>query len=163
MSVDGARKQEERDSFGGPGADSVQSARDDDDRKRRTTPTPDAGGDMESAVAASSNSKDYIDPRADMPKESTRTRVDHSLVDSLKHVPTSEQQPSGLRRSSRSPPMDLNQALVAGDGFGSGGLDRPLNVTDALSYLDAVKTKFDDQPDVYNHFLDIMKEFKNEQ
>ena len=42
-------------------------------------------------------------------------------------------------------------------------LDRPLNVTDALSYLDAVKVQFSDQPDVYNHFLDIMKEFKNEQ
>ncbi|PFH48078.1 hypothetical protein AMATHDRAFT_150621 [Amanita thiersii Skay4041] len=40
--------------------------------------------------------------------------------------------------------------------------DRPLNVTDALSYLDAVKMQFHDQPDVYNHFLDIMKEFKNE-
>jgi histone deacetylase complex regulatory component SIN3 len=41
-------------------------------------------------------------------------------------------------------------------------LDRPLNVTDALSYLDAVKTKFQDQPNVYNHFLDIMKEFKSQ-
>ncbi|KAF5380136.1 hypothetical protein D9615_006181 [Tricholomella constricta] len=41
-------------------------------------------------------------------------------------------------------------------------LDRPLNVTDALSYLDAVKVQFSDQPNVYNHFLDIMKEFKNE-
>ncbi len=42
-------------------------------------------------------------------------------------------------------------------------LDRPLNVTDALAYLDAVKLHFKDQLDVYNHFLDIMKEFKNEQ
>ncbi|KAJ7127188.1 hypothetical protein C8R44DRAFT_733814 [Mycena epipterygia] len=41
-------------------------------------------------------------------------------------------------------------------------LDRPLNVTDALSYLDAVKNKFHDQPNVYNHFLDIMKEFKSQ-
>lgn len=41
-------------------------------------------------------------------------------------------------------------------------LDRPLNVADALSYLDAVKAQFHDQPDVYNRFLDIMKEFKNE-
>lgn len=39
---------------------------------------------------------------------------------------------------------------------------RALNVTDALSYLDAVKAQFHDQPDVYNFFLDIMKEFKNE-
>ncbi|EMD41871.1 hypothetical protein CERSUDRAFT_42152 [Gelatoporia subvermispora B] len=40
--------------------------------------------------------------------------------------------------------------------------DRPLNVTDALSYLDAVKVQFQDKPDVYNHFLDIMKDFKSQ-
>ena len=39
---------------------------------------------------------------------------------------------------------------------------RPLNVTDALSYLDAVKTQFTEQPDVYNNFLDIMKDFKSQ-
>ena len=39
---------------------------------------------------------------------------------------------------------------------------RPLNVTDALSYLDAVKTQFMEQPDVYNNFLDIMKDFKSQ-
>ena len=39
--------------------------------------------------------------------------------------------------------------------------DRPLNVSDALGYLDAVKLQFQDKPDVYNHFLDIMKDFKS--
>ncbi|CAO3666625.1 unnamed protein product [Rhizopus stolonifer] len=39
---------------------------------------------------------------------------------------------------------------------------RPLNVKDALSYLDQVKVKFSDQPEVYNRFLDIMKEFKSQ-
>jgi paired amphipathic helix protein Sin3a len=32
---------------------------------------------------------------------------------------------------------------------------------DALSYLDQVKLQFNDQPNVYNRFLDIMKEFKS--
>jgi len=41
-------------------------------------------------------------------------------------------------------------------------LSRPLNVTDALTYLDAVKVQFQDKPDVYNNFLDIMKDFKSE-
>lgn len=41
------------------------------------------------------------------------------------------------------------------------GDGRQLNVTDALSYLDAVKLQFHDNPDVYNNFLDIMKEFKS--
>lgn len=39
---------------------------------------------------------------------------------------------------------------------------RPLNVTDALSYLDAVKNQFSENPDVYNNFLDIMKDFKSQ-
>ncbi|KAF8204474.1 hypothetical protein K438DRAFT_1905542 [Mycena galopus ATCC 62051] len=39
---------------------------------------------------------------------------------------------------------------------------RPLNVTDALSYLDAVKNQFQNQPEVYNRFLDIMKDFKSQ-
>jgi paired amphipathic helix protein Sin3a len=39
---------------------------------------------------------------------------------------------------------------------------RPVNVKDALAYLDDVKIQFIDQPDVYNRFLDIMKEFKTQ-
>ena len=37
-----------------------------------------------------------------------------------------------------------------------------LRVQDALGYLDQVKSKFQDQPFVYNQFLDIMKEFKSQ-
>ncbi|XP_063699111.1 paired amphipathic helix protein Sin3a isoform X2 [Culicoides brevitarsis] len=37
-----------------------------------------------------------------------------------------------------------------------------LKVEDALSYLDEVKFKFGNQPQVYNDFLDIMKEFKSQ-
>ncbi|KAI0688140.1 hypothetical protein BC835DRAFT_1285352 [Cytidiella melzeri] len=43
-----------------------------------------------------------------------------------------------------------------------GGDKPPLNVADALGYLDAVKVQFSDKPDVYNHFLDIMKDFKGQ-
>ncbi|ORX34170.1 hypothetical protein BD324DRAFT_636920 [Kockovaella imperatae] len=39
---------------------------------------------------------------------------------------------------------------------------RPLNVRDALSYLDQVKMRFVEQPEVYNRFLDVMKEFKGQ-
>lgn len=39
---------------------------------------------------------------------------------------------------------------------------RPLNVADALTYLDDVKNQFQDHPDVYNRFLDIMKDFKSQ-
>ncbi|KAG9013164.1 Transcriptional regulatory protein sin3 [Tulasnella sp. JGI-2019a] len=39
---------------------------------------------------------------------------------------------------------------------------RPLNVKDALSYLEMVKVKFQDKAEVYNQFLDIMKDFKSQ-
>lgn len=39
---------------------------------------------------------------------------------------------------------------------------RPLNVKDALTYLDQVKIQFYNQADVYNNFLDIMKDFKSQ-
>lgn len=39
---------------------------------------------------------------------------------------------------------------------GSAAAMRPLNVKDALSYLDQVKLSFEKEPDVYNRFLDIM-------
>lgn len=42
-------------------------------------------------------------------------------------------------------------------------MSRPLNVTDALSYLDDVKHQFAEKPEVYNRFLDIMKDFKSQQ
>ncbi|CDF40038.1 unnamed protein product [Chondrus crispus] len=35
-----------------------------------------------------------------------------------------------------------------------------LKVEDALAYLEQVKQEFNSHPDVYDHFLDIMKEFK---
>jgi paired amphipathic helix protein Sin3a len=37
-----------------------------------------------------------------------------------------------------------------------------LATQDALSYLDQVKVQFHEQPDVYNKFLDIMKDFKSQ-
>ncbi|KAK7032931.1 histone deacetylase complex, SIN3 component [Favolaschia claudopus] len=63
--------------------------------------------------------------------------------------------------ASASPTIDITPASFSGSQ-NTTPLDRPLNVTDALSYLDAVKHKFHDQPNVYNHFLDIMKEFKSQ-
>ncbi|KAG8790675.1 Transcriptional regulatory protein sin3 [Ceratobasidium sp. 428] len=38
----------------------------------------------------------------------------------------------------------------------------PLNVKDTLSYLEMVKIEFQDTPDLYNDFLDIMKDFKSQ-
>ena len=53
------------------------------------------------------------------------------------------------------------QAAAAADAAGAGQPSyHRLKVEDALSYLDQVKSKFQNNPEVYNDFLDIMKEFK---
>lgn len=39
---------------------------------------------------------------------------------------------------------------------------KQLNVKDALYYLEQVKLQFQDRTDVYNNFLDIMKDFKSQ-
>ena len=52
-------------------------------------------------------------------------------------------------------------AATAAAAAGNANFQR-LKVEDALSYLDQVKFKFGNQPQVYNDFLDIMKEFKSQ-
>lgn len=39
---------------------------------------------------------------------------------------------------------------------------RPLSVRDAINYLDAIKDQNQDKPEVYNQFLDIIKDFRSE-
>ena len=57
--------------------------------------------------------------------------------------------------SQPSQPQPPNQQ-AQGQGHGQ----QPI-LNDALSYLDQVKVQFADHPDVYNKFLDIMKDFKS--
>jgi len=52
------------------------------------------------------------------------------------------------------------QQQQMGQAQGQGQGQQPI-LNDALSYLDQVKVQFADHPDVYNRFLDIMKDFKS--
>ncbi|XP_037949848.1 uncharacterized protein LOC119680899 isoform X2 [Teleopsis dalmanni] len=76
----------------------------------------------------------------------------------------------------QSAPTSQSQSVGGGGSGGSGGsggnapnVPQPgqpgapprLKVEDALSYLDQVKLQYADQPQIYNNFLDIMKEFKS--
>ncbi|KAI9922063.1 hypothetical protein PsorP6_000999 [Peronosclerospora sorghi] len=78
------------------------------------------------------------------------------------HVPMPQQQQYGL--DGRMIPTD---AQMDGEYYQQSSLSGPppprhreLRVEDALLYLDQVKQQFGDQPDIYNQFLDVMKDFK---
>ncbi|XP_076678787.1 SIN3 transcription regulator family member A isoform X6 [Andrena cerasifolii] len=68
---------------------------------------------------------------------------------------------SSVHSSNVTPLASTPPGSSLGGGSGSQQFQR-LKVEDALSYLDQVKYKFSDQPQVYNDFLDIMKEFKSQ-
>ena len=42
-----------------------------------------------------------------------------------------------------------------------GGSEAPLDMSDAMNYLDAVKMQFRDKPEVYCQFLDTMQDFRH--
>ncbi|KAH9477606.1 Transcriptional regulatory protein SIN3 [Psilocybe cubensis] len=113
---------------------------------------PDSSMPIDSPVPAVPVTLPPLSELAPEPVERIVTPLDPKPAQSLDtHLPPVA---TTSQRSRRGSPMDPQSYS---------NIDRPLNVTDALSYLDAVKIQFQDQPDVYNHFLDIMKEFKNEQ
>lgn len=58
--------------------------------------------------------------------------------------------------------VDKSSKTIAQQEAAVAAAERPLNVGDALTYLDSVKKQFSDSPGVYNRFLDIMKDFKNQ-
>ncbi|KAI0263083.1 hypothetical protein BC834DRAFT_939102 [Gloeopeniophorella convolvens] len=73
--------------------------------------------------------------------------------------------PPPMAAAPESPPVERTrhtEPSQAAQESQSSAADRQLNVTDALSYLDAVKVQFHERPDVYNVFLDIMKDFKSQ-
>lgn len=85
-------------------------------------------------------------------------------------VQTGSVNTSVVRQKGPPPPGNVNVAMsqsvssapqAQSTGAGQAQFQR-LKVEDALSYLDQVKYKFGNQPQVYNDFLDIMKEFKSQ-
>ncbi|KAI1174309.1 hypothetical protein F4777DRAFT_589308 [Nemania sp. FL0916] len=75
------------------------------------------------------------------------------------NIPFGGSSGAGVALVASNPPMP-----AGGAGNNNGTLQQgqqPI-LNDALSYLDQVKVQFADQPDVYNRFLDIMKDFKSQ-
>ncbi|KAF0722171.1 hypothetical protein Ae201684_018650 [Aphanomyces euteiches] len=71
------------------------------------------------------------------------------------------QQPSVQQSNAQQQPVNVQPSRVVPNSPPPRIL-RELRVEDALLYLDQVKQQFGDQPDVYNQFLDVMKEFKSQ-
>ena len=70
--------------------------------------------------------------------------------------PASTSQQLSAINSAAQPPQ-----TVANGGPAMNSGQQPI-LNDALTYLDQVKVRFQDQPEVYNKFLDIMKDFKSQ-
>ena len=95
-----------------------------------------------------------VDPGMVEPSSSTTEII-------VKTSPVEEGFPEGIAwQTDVPPPSDELESRHQRDATPVG--ERPLNVGDALSYLDAVKRQFSESPTVYNKFLDIMKDFKNQ-
>ncbi|KAJ0400511.1 hypothetical protein P43SY_006690 [Pythium insidiosum] len=100
----------------------------------------------------------------------------HPASGGLKPGQSFSVRPSSPRRDSAAGQQNQSQGGAAKqqyDGEGESGYygappsvipgmprQRELRVEDALLYLDQVKQQFGDQPDIYNQFLDVMKDFK---
>ncbi|CDO73182.1 hypothetical protein BN946_scf185007.g237 [Trametes cinnabarina] len=109
-------------------------------------------------------------PQLKLPAPTPRPGPPPPFLDSHRaraSAPSSPSRPRSPRKTPRPPSphpdiLDMSAADGAGQTGTPGEGGRALNVSDALGYLDAVKQQFQDKPDVYNHFLDIMKDFKSQ-
>ena len=103
-------------------------------------------------VAVGAETHDMDNPN-ELPRVTSGVDEPMQVIPEEAHVAAEQQREGGA---------NINIENDAGQGPPVLEGPRPLNVTDALSYLDAVKTQFVDRPDVYNNFLDIMKDFKSQ-
>ncbi|CAK1548870.1 unnamed protein product [Leptosia nina] len=95
--------------------------------------------------------------------------INYLKANTVQYAPPKQPQvPPRLKLVSQQTNMGIGGRQSPGVGVvpvatGAGGASfQRLKVEDALSYLDQVKYKFNTQPQVYNDFLDIMKEFKSQ-
>ena len=132
-------------------------------RSLARSPRPAAPPDDVQSTAAGDGSATSVQPPQPPPPPS-RLRSHDSLTGAALHTrsrATSVKPDPVPTENGSSNGAPAAPASNSAQGNGSNN-NRPLNVTDALSYLDAVKVQFHDKPDVYNHFLDIMKDFKSQ-
>ncbi|RKL14977.1 Transcriptional regulatory protein SIN3 [Fusarium oxysporum] len=92
----------------------------------------------------------------------TSTQAAANSVAAVFGGPLQQQPPEGQRGGQQSAPFNPAAASAAHQLPGGITQGQQPILNDALTYLDQVKVQFHDQPDVYNRFLDIMKDFKSQ-
>lgn len=162
MVVDAAKNDEQASlsAFAEPPDDiaAMESATETQAAISRTIQVPEGSTEAPGVIGEETVIKDFTkhDPAASTEQPSLPSQLIPEHPQPASSMPVDEAPVVGPSNHAEKPqPMDTNPYPIATP-------DRPLNVTDALSYLDAVKVQFSEQPTVYNQFLDIMKEFKNE-
>lgn len=112
----------------------------------------------------------YHSTRNDLPYQNSSSLVSASNTNynSSVGLVTAQHRPSAttpppLLKTNHYHDQHQHENITTNDSPSSpNGSYRPLNVIDALAYLDQVKSRFSDKPNVYNQFLDIMKDFKSQ-
>ncbi|KAM0562997.1 hypothetical protein ACHAPJ_001840 [Fusarium lateritium] len=99
-------------------------------------------------------------PHATGPPTSTQAAA--NSVAAVFGGPLQQQPQDGQRGAQQGAPFNPGAASAAHQLPGGITQGQQPILNDALTYLDQVKVQFHDQPDVYNRFLDIMKDFKSQ-
>ncbi|XP_026840742.1 uncharacterized protein LOC6603455 isoform X1 [Drosophila persimilis] len=129
------------------------------------------GGSANPSIAQTVSSSSQTASSTIRQRTISGTQTAASAVSNLTSMAQQQQTPGSLPQTAQTPPAAaVAAAAVAaggsstppqGQGSGGGNATPRLKVEDALSYLDQVKYQYADQPQIYNNFLDIMKEFKS--
>ncbi|KAL5469519.1 hypothetical protein EMCRGX_G030782 [Ephydatia muelleri] len=123
------------------------------------TPEPQKVADSLVSFPRSSSQQGTNSTASSQPATNTTAGMAAQMPLQQTTLPQTQQSSPGSQSQGTAPATSTIQqqaAAVASSQF------QRLKVEDALSYLDQVKLQFGNQPQVYNDFLDIMKEFKSQ-
>ncbi|XP_037821313.1 paired amphipathic helix protein Sin3a isoform X2 [Lucilia sericata] len=94
-------------------------------------------------------------------RQRTISGTQSSSISSSSQPLVQQQQQQQQATTAQTPQLTGGGTTASTPQPGQPGAPPRLKVEDALSYLDQVKYQYSDQPQIYNNFLDIMKEFKS--
>ena len=88
------------------------------------------------------------------------TSLDHDKASAFLPLSNIRSMPRGSNTLASAPTNYPLNTLGGHPWSDLGGSEGPLDMSDAVNYLDAVKMQFRDKPEVYCRFLDTMQDFR---